>query len=629
MADVSTNDITGYSAYLKSQGVSDSDIQGYTKYLADQHGVDHPSEKDSSPDIAQTALEHFANGATAGYLPQLQAAAQGPIFHVMNWLTGEDVKPDSYVNARDENVSRLAKESEINPKTAIGSEIAGAGAQALAVPMPSALEAGGIASGIAKGAGVGAAYGALSNPGDEKGIIDPLQTSARISNAEKGALIGGVAGGVTQGVAKGIKAVASAPQGLESAANAQAIKASGAMLKDFRALEGNDRTQALGSFALDKGIVQAGDTVQDVAQKAEAVRQDAGTRLDKIYGDAQTQIDKQGGSISGFNPTQDKSTILSQVKDSLGNAVGKKAALNQVSDYLDQLIEDHGDQILSPKTANDIEGEVSQKIKWARNPQNPEPTTESAFKELRSVISDKVDNQIQALGEQSGNPQIADQLAAANRDYGFSKQLGDMANDKINRILTNNRWTLTDRIAGGAGGVAGGMVGGMYGNDWRSEGAGTLIGGLGGALANHLGGQYGNAALAAGLNAASRVAEMGPSQAAGIASRAINPQSANVIARAASGAATAGGQIGSDESAPQRNAPNVTPAKSPPAKGYDKWANDGLQKLIEHSGDKSLSALRDNPKAKQLLISASDMKIGSKSMDSVLMKLRALKGSEQ
>jgi hypothetical protein len=68
-----------------------------------------------------------------------------------------------------------------------------------------------------------------------------------------------------------------------------------------------------------------------------------------------------------------------------------------------------------------------------------------------------------------------------------------------------------------------------------------------------------------------------------------------------------------------------------PTKGPDKWANDGLEKLIEHggAGDKAqlekLKGAKIDQSTKELLIRASDLKPGTKAMDKILEKLKAQK----
>lgn len=149
-----------------------------------------------------TTVEHFANGAMLGYLPQVQAAAQKPIFGLMNMLKGTDVEPDRYVDARDANIERLAKQAEINPKAAMGGELAGmaAGSMVIPAPMPKFLEgtgAGikGLGRAMGKGAVYGGEYGAVANPGDVQGEVAPMQLGERIGKSIEGAESGAKFGG--------------------------------------------------------------------------------------------------------------------------------------------------------------------------------------------------------------------------------------------------------------------------------------------------------------------------------------------------------------------------------------------------------------------------------------------------
>jgi hypothetical protein len=67
--------------------------------------------------------------------------------------------------------------------------------------------------------------------------------------------------------------------------------------------------------------------------------------------------------------------------------------------------------------------------------------------------------------------------------------------------------------------------------------------------------------------------------------------------------------------------------ESQPTKGPDKWANDGAEKLKEHSRDPaSIDSLRakakDDPKLRELFAIASDLKPGSKAMENILERIK-------
>jgi len=91
--------------------------------------------------------------------------------------------------------------------------------------------------------------------------------------------------------------------------------------------------------------------------------------------------------------------------------------------------------------------------------------------------------------------------------------------------------------------------------------------------------------------------------------------------------------------APDQKTP-VTPDNSPmqlnkdrdtPTKGPKKWANDGLQNLIDHANDpkekqtlqSQKGAMIDDPKLRDLLVQASDLKPGSKAMDNLMSKVKS------
>jgi len=61
-----------------------------------------------------------------------------------------------------------------------------------------------------------------------------------------------------------------------------------------------------------------------------------------------------------------------------------------------------------------------------------------------------------------------------------------------------------------------------------------------------------------------------------------------------------------------------------PLKGREKWADEGFNKLLEDAPEleKIKGALLDDPKAKDLIIQASDLKPGSKAMINIVSKLK-------
>lgn len=519
----------------KSSGLSPME-EDELKTLEAKYGSSSKSQPQS---LGQTALEQGGNALTMGYLPQLQAAAQPAIFGLMNKITGQNIEPDSYVDARDASVKRLADQQEQNPKTALAAQVGGGLLGAVATPIPGG-PARSLLGAIGRGVGVGAVQGALQNPGDAEGVVDPVQLGARAENAKTGAVIGGVSSAAAGLAKKGLDALANSGETLKKIGRTQAVKASGAMLKDFRQLMGKDMADDVGQFALDKKLVQAGDTYESVAQKAEALNSDAGSRLKQIYETAKKSIpsalEASGKDIdklsddeffamakTGFNPLRDGESIIEAAKDKLGDAVGAKSALRRLSNYLKTLTVKYGDTTLDPKTANDIKSAIDLEINYSRNPLSREPDVETAMSAARKFLAKKIDDHIAFIGKFSGDPKAAEALREANRDYGYSKQIMNMASDKVARESSNRMFGLTDTIAGSAGGAAGAVAGSVLGDKHDAielSALGALVGGAGNKLAR----TYGNAALASGTNKMGNIANRTVAPLGAGVSKAFNPE---------------------------------------------------------------------------------------------------------
>lgn len=462
----------------------------------------------SAGGAAQKALEAGGNAAAMGYLPQLQAMAEKPLFAAANFLTGNDVQADDYVTSRDKNVKRLAAQEEANPNSALAGTIGGSVVGALATPIPGLGAGGGLIKTGLKGAGGGAIQGALSNPGDIEGIVDPLQLEERKEGAKTGAKFGLLTSAGSKLASKGAGALARSGKAAEEIAGNAAVKASGGMLKDFRTLGSKGKIDKVGKYALDKGIVKAGDTFDDVAAKAESINKKAGEDLGSIYERAQEELayldpaKKAAADSMGFNPVLNKDEILSQVKKDLGDSASRRTALKKVSNYMDQLIEDYGDQTLSPKLTNEIKGELDEVINYARNPLTQKPGTEKGFSSARKYLNQKVQDHIGAIDEVLGkDSDTVAALKAANEEYGNSATLKNMARDKTYRESANRAFGLTDTIASGTGGVLGGGIAAASGDKSPLDvGVMGLLGAGAGALANKAGRSYGPAMIAALAN---------------------------------------------------------------------------------------------------------------------------------
>lgn len=200
---------------------------------------------------------------------------------------------------------------------------------------------------------------------------------------------------------------------------------------------------------------------------------------------------------------------------------------------------------------------------------------------------------LQELGEATGQDMLGDaQKLAAMRTFGSPKLMAQGSTGK----------TATHLLSGaGIGGLVGYEAGGKEG---------AIIGaGIGGALTSPM-----------ALRAAIDTGRIGVNHLQALAK---SPAGRELMAKAGinllSSDPATGQSTPSDQSTP---APRMTDA---PKKGPDKWANDGFEKLIEHSSD--LKDKRDiifaDPKLKELLIQASDLKPGTKAMEDIKTKIKS------
>lgn len=576
--------------------------------------------KNESGDASNDALFDML---TAGHLPQIKAK-------VKQLLSGDGIANDeNYLKRRDLEIADMKARAEKYPGPHREGSVVGllapmlltGGGSAAAEAAPAVagqVARQGLLKAAAKGVATGAVMGAAQNPGDKEGVADPIQLQERAANAKTGALIGGAVGGAAS-------KIPDAAEGLNKLAETKAFKAGGAMLKDFRKAFSRGEVESSGRFMLDSGLVKAGDTVEDVAQKARSMRDSVGKELGKGYDAAAQILPKLGQEASakvaaaGFNPVRDRAAILATAKEELGHAFNGKQALDRLGSYLDELAEKHGDQTLAPQVTNEIKTAIDKTaIHWERNPLAREPDTETAIKAFRRALSDKVSTQIQAIGEVIGNPEAAKNLADLNAKYGAASRIARMASDKVNRENANQMFSLTDKIAAGAGGIAGASAGGPAG---LATAAATAVG-------SKLARKYGNGVVAAGANAAGKaLARVQPSEL-----QLANPGIYKSIAGAAEAQTAVQPALKLRSTSELDRDSSSSAQEAPVRRGPEKWAADGFENLQSHGGADGLdrAALMNDPKAKELLIKASDLKPGSKAMDKILTQLkeRAAKGSQ-
>src|SRR4051812_21474305 len=198
--------------------------------------LEEPVDNTPPSDRSGAMIEGFGQGASMGYLPQLQAALGKMMPNPTGDLDAElkkqgfDLrqKEDTYTGLRDENIARQENLKKSNPYAYHLSQLAGG--ISTAPILEGAL--GSVApklAGAGKASITGATMGALQNPGDQEGVVHnplegDLQLGSRGVNAGLGALFGLGANKIATKIGGGSQALQDAGEVLTGEAEKNAAR---------------------------------------------------------------------------------------------------------------------------------------------------------------------------------------------------------------------------------------------------------------------------------------------------------------------------------------------------------------------------------------------------------------------
>jgi hypothetical protein len=517
------------------------------KYLADQKPSFNPdaylsslqsNEKKPETSAGQAALEHYGNAATMGYLPHLQALID-KVMPDPNAVLDERLRADgfkvqnapekTYIQNRDENIARLAKEGEEHPVASGAGTVAGI--------VGGAVTGGKLAGGFAKGASAlqrlksaaktGAAFGAIGNPGDIEGEVSP-QIEERAKNALMGAALG--TGGQLVGEGVGFTGKKLADY-FKRKAEEKAFKTSGAMLKDFRHANEKGKVNELGRMMLDEEVVTPLTTPKTVANRLEGKIEGASQNLEDII----TETEETGGKNfrklkpaqrktlqeASFRPQEVAESMKKEIRDRYKHVPEEKlqAAFDEIDSWLLKQ-----PKVMGIRDTQQLKQEMNRFLKDSDFYGQPKSFTKEGTlavrKGLKEGVERKADAFAEVMGEQGG------QIKATNKRLGNMIEAQDIAQDRISRDAANRAFGLTDTIMMGGGMGGGAVAGGLLQGDIEGALKGAVIGSSLGGL-NKLGRTYGNSLQATGFNNLSKMLAKTPKLAAFVGN---NPTRMNMLA---------------------------------------------------------------------------------------------------
>lgn len=451
-------------------------------------------------DKAQTQLESFGNTVSFGYLPQIQAAFEkinpDPTGGIDDELRaqGFNIPEHGYVQMRDENIRRQEEQALRNPADALAGSIAGMATQAPIIAERAAAfglgKVPGLVNRIKDSATTGFGLGAITNPGDIEGQVNLLQGSERLSNAGMGGAFGAAGQSVGEFVAKSGATIKNAPKTLEKLSKIKAFKAAGAMLKDFRNARGDKAAEEVGETLLKKGIVSAGDSLEDIAGKTVIAKTEAGQRIRDVYSQVKQTLDNPNLILKPKEARLLDSTKLNGEK--IAGDIRVRLLKTQKATVGSSEVKGKIDEILADITALGDDVNIADMLA-ARNSLDKRinygkkvgelPLLQQQMSAARQEITKAIQNRVRAVGVVTKDKSLINTLKEANKEFGQLSMVEDFATDKISRENANRFFSLGDRL----GSVSGATIGALSGDTPEEKIKNGLIGLATGAVAEKYG----------------------------------------------------------------------------------------------------------------------------------------------
>lgn len=442
--------------------------------------MQQPDTPVSSPEATARGLADVLTFGTAKYTAP---AIRGGLHAVLPEGASEylNLKPYEVEKAKYQEREDIAKKYE--PGSYMGGQALGLGSQLLAAPFAGATQGTRALAAKAFESPLGQAGVGAVQAGAESGF-DPLEIL-------KGA---GTAGALTK--LGGMGATAIQPK-LEQAAYERAAKATGAdILKPSRRIERLPGGRpAYGKQMLEQGIVTAGTTVPEIAQKA--MQQES--KQGKIIGDIYVKLDK---IADGKVPEGTMENILAKIYKDVIQPLRKTAATADMADRVENAYVSRLAKMVEEGYQPSFKG-LHDEVRGVQRKSYTTTGTDKPFDEQMQKVAKIVRGQLQkSAGELEGGENLVKKLKAANQKYSFATEAAQTAKEKATRMATNRGISLTDYITGAGLASAGGAT----------MGVGGAIGGASLALLNKVARERGPQVAASMLNAAQQMAKNDPNK---------------------------------------------------------------------------------------------------------------------
>jgi len=447
---------------------------------------------------AEAFLQGAGERATFGGLPRLQAALAGilpePGADVTQRLREQgftvEEQPQDFQQRYQQLLARQKALQEEAPIEFGAGQIAGTVAGGIPIArglgaIPAIASRTGKLATLGRAAGVGAIEGALETPEElpsGEGLIEQLQIPERAKSAGISGALGGAAVSATGALRRAATVVRKAPETLQELANLFALKSAGAMTKELRKEVSRPISQKLGKKILEKNLVQAGDTLEDVLERSSKLREETGKELGLIYKSAKDTLDnpefvskltdKERRLVS--KTKLDANQLANQIEEKIipkfKGVAGGTQAINQLEARAIELRQLGQDPNIS--RVHEFRRTLDDMIDFTRT--NDVPQAEKALKNMRGFLNKKIENRVKAMSAISGKGLgEAKKLKELNKDFSVYAATEDMAKKNLGRVQARLPF----------GGAIGTVIGSAAGGGALAGGGGKEEAAILGALA--------------------------------------------------------------------------------------------------------------------------------------------------
>lgn len=304
---------------------------------------------------------------------------------------------------------------------------------------------------------------------------------------------------VKAGAGKVANRIAALGDDLETLAEKNALRSAGAQKSQMKSLVNKGKVKDVGRFIIDEDIVPPGASADEIFETAQGLKKKAGEEISSVFDDIE-----KAGSGGAFQRKEMADGLRNSIYGD--NAVAGSLDADKIVPQLEKYIADF-EAKSGPASARELlelKGKFDARINYSKKAMEL-PELQQGYKNLRGAINDAINSRAENLSNKvRGN--LGERLKAANRRYGLSSEVEQIAENRLAQE-GNRFFSLTDSMAGAAGGAAGLMTGGLS----------SIPLAAGAALTNKALRTYGPSLGTKGIDAASRAMKsLGPKAASGV-----------------------------------------------------------------------------------------------------------------